>query len=70
MNHRGPLQKSRQITSSELQRSDDLILADSRVKNFTHEGLEKTDTLAGCTFPHLGGFDEFSEINVYRKRIR
>jgi hypothetical protein len=51
-----------------LRRADELILGDSRVKNFTHPGLNKTHTLEGHTYPELGGFDEFNEINIYRKR--
>ncbi|NRB41215.1 MAG: methyltransferase, partial [Pseudomonadales bacterium] len=49
-----------------LKRSDEMILVDSRVKNFSYPGLEKTATFDGCTFPHLGGFDEFFEVNLYR----
>lgn len=49
-----------------LQRADNMLLADSRVKNFSYPGLSKVATFEGCTFPHLGGFDEFFEVNVYK----
>ena len=49
-----------------LARSESMLLADSRVKNFTHPGFEKMARFEGCTFPHLGGFDEFFEVNLYR----
>ncbi len=48
-----------------LQRAPDILLADSRVKNFSYPGLEKIASFEGCTFPHLGGFDEFFEVNVF-----
>lgn len=43
-----------------------VLLADSRVKNFQHTQFEKCLSHAGETFPHLGGFDEFSEVNIFR----
>lgn len=52
-----------------LERAPDMVLADSRVKNFAHERLEKIAACAGETFPALGGFDEFNEVNIYRRRI-
>ncbi|CAA0108222.1 Ribosomal protein L11 methyltransferase [BD1-7 clade bacterium] len=50
-----------------LDHAADMMLADSRVKNFTHPRLVKTAKFPGETFPALGGFDEFSEVNFYRK---
>lgn len=41
-------------------------LADSRIRNFSYPGLEWCQSFAGETFPALGGFDEFSEVNFYR----
>lgn len=49
-----------------LKRGKSMLLADSRVKNFSYPGLEKTQSYPGCTFPDLGGFDEFYEVNIYR----
>ncbi len=47
-------------------RAPELLLADSRVKNFSYPGLRWVTTLAGETFPPLGGFDEFFEVNVFQ----
>ena len=49
-----------------LKRSDSMLLADSRVKNFSYPGLQKTASFDGCSFPDLGGFDEFYEVNLYQ----
>lgn len=49
-----------------LQRAPAMLLADSRVKNFSYPGLVKTATCDGETFPNLGGFDEFFEVNIYQ----
>jgi predicted nicotinamide N-methyase len=48
-----------------VQRAPEVYLADSRVKNFAHPGFKKTGRADGETFPDLGGFDEFSEVNIY-----
>ncbi len=48
-----------------VQRAPAVYLADSRVKNFAHPGFIKTGRADGETFPDLGGFDEFSEVNIY-----
>lgn len=48
-----------------VQRAPAVYLADSRVKNFTHPRFAKTGRADGETFPVLGGFDEFSEVNIY-----
>lgn len=41
-------------------------LADSRIRNFSYPGLQWCESFAGETFPALGGFDEFSQVNIYR----
>src|SRR5690554_1846273 len=41
-------------------------LADSRIRNFSYPGLKWCESFAGETFPALGGFDEFSQVNIYR----
>lgn len=43
-----------------------VLLADSRVKNFQHAQFIKHSSHAGETFPQLGGFDEFSEVNIFQ----
>ncbi|HEY9033818.1 MAG TPA: 50S ribosomal protein L11 methyltransferase [Pseudomonadales bacterium] len=43
-------------------------LADSRMKNLSHPQLAYCETLPGHTFPSLGGFDEFTEVNLYQSR--
>ena len=50
-----------------IKRAPKLILADSRVKNFSYPGLVHKMTLPGETWPVLGGFDEFFEVNVFEK---
>ena len=49
-----------------LQRAPAMLLADSRVRNFSYPGLVRTATCDGETFPNLGGFDEFFEVNIYQ----
>jgi len=46
----------------------EILLADSRVKNFTHPDFEWMAQAAGETLPFLGGFDEFGVVNIYRSR--
>lgn len=41
-------------------------LADSRVKNFQHAKMQFCQQFPGETFPSLGGFDEFSQVNMYQ----
>lgn len=43
-----------------------VLLADSRIKNLSHPRLDHCEKLAGETFPSLGGFDEFTEVNLYQ----
>lgn len=43
-----------------------LLLADSRVKNFSYPGLEHFSAVKGDTFPNLGGFDEFDQVNLFK----
>ena len=52
-----------------LRHGNELLLADSRVKNFSYPGLEKIETHPGETFPVLGGFDEFYEVNIYQRSV-
>lgn len=49
-----------------LDRAPHILLADSRVKNFTHPHFQWLAMMAGETFPDLGGFDEFFEVNLYQ----
>lgn len=41
-------------------------LADSRIKNFSHADFVWQGQAKGETFPSLGGFDEFYQVNIYR----
>lgn len=41
-------------------------LADSRIRNFRHTQLPWQECVSGATFPSLGGFDEFSQVNIYQ----
>jgi predicted nicotinamide N-methyase len=50
-----------------MQRATALLLADSRVKNFTYPSLQHIACVAGETLPNLGGFDEFFEVNIFEK---
>ena len=49
-----------------IERAPQVLLADSRVKNFTHPGLTWVKAIPGETFPALGGFDEFFEVNIFQ----
>lgn len=46
--------------------ADEVWVADSRVKNFSHPRYELTDTFAASTLPELGEPYEFSSIRFYR----
>lgn len=48
-----------------VQRAPQVWLADSRVRNFSHPCFAHIARADGETFPVLGGFDEFSEVNIY-----
>lgn len=43
-----------------------VVVADSRVRNFTHSKFSHSQQLPGETWPNLGGFDEFNEVNIYQ----
>lgn len=43
-----------------------VLLADSRVKNFQHPQFRLLNSLPGETFPQLGGFDEFRQVNLFQ----
>lgn len=42
-----------------------MLLADSRVRNFQHPKFVHKLQVPGETWPNLGGFDEFNEVNIY-----
>lgn len=46
--------------------ADEVWVADSRVKNFSHPRYELADTFAASTLPELGEPYEFSSIRFYR----
>ena len=46
-----------------------LLLADARIRNFSHPGLVWCESVPGYTFPSLGGFDEFSTVNIYQSLV-
>lgn len=43
-----------------------VLIADSRVKNFNEPGYEFTDVERSITFPDLGEFEEFKSVNFYQ----
>lgn len=46
-----------------------ILLADSRVKNFSHPRFKALQSFSGETFPQLGGFDEFNQVNLFSGMI-
>ncbi|SFM64571.1 class I SAM-dependent methyltransferase [Halopseudomonas yangmingensis] len=48
-----------------LQRADRVLLADSRVRDLQHPGLQRLQTLAGQTWPDLGEPLAFREVALY-----
>lgn len=48
-----------------LQRAPEVIVADSRVKNFTFPPYLKLDSMESYTLPDLAEFDEFRYVNFY-----
>lgn len=51
---------------NELLQKAPVWLADSRIRNFSHPGLLWCGVSPGVTYPELGGFDEFSQVNMYQ----
>ncbi|MGH1470687.1 MAG: class I SAM-dependent methyltransferase [Cellvibrionaceae bacterium] len=45
--------------------SSEVLLADSRVKNFSHAGFSKIESVNRCTVPDLDESKEFRIVNVY-----
>lgn len=51
-------------------RAPHVLLADSRVKNFTHPHFERLTQYQSCTVPDLDEFDEFGLVNIYQALVR
>jgi len=51
-----------------LQRADEVLVADSRVKNFNYPPYELIDYRQGTTVPDLDEFDEFRDVRIYLGR--
>lgn len=47
-------------------RAPQVLLADSRVKNFNHQHFERIEQCKSCTVPDLDEFDEFGLVNIYQ----
>ncbi|MGI1679867.1 MAG: 50S ribosomal protein L11 methyltransferase [Cellvibrionaceae bacterium] len=45
--------------------ADEVLLADSRVKNFSHPCFKKISEISSCTFPDLDESNEFKTVNIY-----
>lgn len=48
-----------------LQRAPQVLIADSRVRNFAVPGFQKIAEIAGSTWPDLDEFDEFRAVKLY-----
>ncbi len=60
--------ENRPLIDALLPLGDAMLLADSRVKDFTHPQLVEFKQAPGETFPYLGGFDEFSTVRFFQYR--
>ena len=49
-----------------LDRADQVLVADSRVRNLQHPGYQRIDTLSGQTWPDLGEPVDFRRVALYR----
>lgn len=48
-----------------VERADDVLIADSRVKNFDHPPYRQIDRREGCTMPDLDESAEFRDVRIY-----
>lgn len=48
------------------ERADDVLIADSRVKNFDFPPYRQVDRREGCTMPDLDESAEFRDVRIYR----
>ena len=48
--------------------ADEVVLADSRVKNFTEQGFALCDQVRAVTEPDLGELDSVKQIRFYQSR--
>ena len=48
-----------------IQRAGEVLVADSRVKNFSYPPYELIDQRRGVTVPDLDEFDEFRDVRIY-----
>ena len=49
-------------------RAKEVLIADSRVKNFSHPSYQLIDQRVGSTVPDLDEFDEFKDVRIYHGR--
>jgi predicted nicotinamide N-methyase len=49
-----------------VERADDVLIADSRVKNFDFPPYQQIDRCDGCTMPDLDESAEFRDVRLYR----
>lgn len=49
-----------------VERADDVLIADSRVKNFDFPPYQQIDRREGCTMPDLDESAEFRDVRIYR----
>ena len=47
----------------------EVLLADSRIKNFSHPQYDPIDQIASFTVPDLDELDEFRQVNLYRGKM-
>ncbi|ASP39309.1 protein methyltransferase [Bacterioplanes sanyensis] len=49
--------------------ADDVLVADSRVKNFNYPPYQHIDTLTSCTLPDLDESQEFRQVRLYQAQF-
>lgn len=47
----------------------EVLLADSRIKDFSHPNYQHTDRIASFTVPDLDELDEFRQVNLYTGKL-
>ncbi len=53
-----------------IHRADDILIADSRIKNFSHPGYQRIALIEATTLPDLDEMDEFRQVSIYHGRAK
>lgn len=57
------------LVSAFLERSKEVMIADSRIRDFTHPAFKTLGAFASSNQPFSGGYDEFHTVNLYQSLL-